>query len=399
MLKRLLAIAFNAVTALFFISLSACAYGPTIRANVPPVVFVHGDGDSPAYWQDMIWRFESNGWPRDHLFALQLPHPKAVAGNPDATLTDSIIKHQLALLTAEVDRVLALTHTKQVVLFGHERGALLVREFILRGGEPLLSHAVLSWPDALPLDVKQKLTLGDLNSAALKGVKTQVFTRADQPDGVFSPADFAASYRFITDTDAASPAIWPQMDLLLGGTVTGMGVSSGDRATAGAHFYNNLPTPKVKLEVFEVQQGTGLRLGPAVYAQAMEIGGQWGPFRAQQGVAYEFVTRAPGYAVTHTYRSAFPRGSQWVNLKTSRIADEDLPAFSIIELERPRGHLDPTVRHIVFDGQTVPPTKITLARLQSRPIVAEIHMEVVERVVGRTWPAKEGHVVRLVFTQ
>ena len=399
MLKRLVTLLFTALSALFFISLSACAYGPTVRAGVPPVGFVHGEGDSAAYWQDMVWRFESNGWPRDHLFALQLPHPKAVAGNSNPEPTGRVVPDQISQLGAQVDSILALTHAKQVVLVGHERGARLIRDFVMRGGEHLVSHAVLSWPDAAAPDANRTLTLADFDSAALKGVKTLVFSRAKQPDGAFSPADFAASYRFITGTDAASPAIWPQLDLLLGGTVTGMGARSGDRAAVGAHFYNNLPTPKAQLEVFEVQRDTGLRLGPAVFAQVLGADGRWGPFRAQQGVAYEFVTRAPGYAVTHTYRSPFPRGSLWLDLKTSRIADEDLPAFSIIELERPRGRLDPTVRHIVFDGQPVPPTKITLNRLQSRPIVAEIHTDLIERVVGRTWPAKESHVVRLALSQ
>jgi len=347
----------------------------------------------------MAWRFESNGRPRNHLFAVQLPHPKLAAGKAGAVLADGTLLDPLALLTAEVTRALALTHAKQVVLVGHERGALLIRDFILGGGEALVSHVVLSWPDAALTNVKQKLTQADFDAAALKGVKTLVFARADQPDGAFSPADFSASYRFITGADAASAAIWPQLDLVLGGTVTGMGARSGDRAVAGSHFYNNLPTPKAQLEVFAVQRDTGLRLGPAVYAQPVGADGRWGPFRAQQGVAYEFVTRAPGYAVTHTYRSPFPRGSEWVHLKTSRIADEDLPAFSIIELERPRGRLDPTVHHTVFDGQSVPPARITLTRLQSRPIVAEIHTDVIERVVGRTWPAKESDVVRLVLGQ
>lgn len=399
MLKRLVALLFTAISVLSFILLSACAYGPTVRSSVPPVVFVHGEGDSAAYWQDMVWRFESNGWPRDHLFALQLPHAKAVAGNINAAPLGSVVTDQLALLTAEVDRILATTHTKQVVLVGHESGAWLIRDFVLRGGEQVVSHAVLSWPDAVQSDPKRKLTLADFDSAAVKGVKTLVFARANQPDGAFSPTDFAASYRFITGADAASPAIWPQLDLLLGGMVTGMGVRSGDRAIAGSHFYNNLPTPNAQLEVFAVQRDTGLRLGPAIFAQSVGADGRWGPFRAQQGVAYEFVTRAPGYAVTHTYRSPFPRGSQGLDLKTSRIADEDLPAFSIIELDRPRGRLDPTVHHIVFDGQPVPPEKITLNRLQSRPIVAEIHTDLIERVVGRTWPAKESHVVRLELGQ
>jgi pimeloyl-ACP methyl ester carboxylesterase len=333
------------------------------------------------------------------LFALQQPHPKAQVGDVTAQAGRNQEAEQLALLTAEVHRVLAQTGAKQLVLIGHGRGALTVRNYILSGGDQTVSHAVLSAPDAPQPGAKASLPLADFDSDALKGVKSLVFANAAQPDGAFSQADFEASYRFITGLPAASPTIWPQVDLVLSGTVTGMGARSGDRATAGAHFYNNLPTPKAQLEIFAVQRHTGLRLGPALYTQSLAADGRWGPFRAEQGVAYEFVTRAPGYAVTHTYRSPFPRGSQWVHLKTSRIADVDLPAFSIIELERHRGRLDSDVHHIVFDGQSVPPAKITLTQLQSRPIAAEIHTDMIERVVGRTWPAKESHVVRLELSQ
>jgi pimeloyl-ACP methyl ester carboxylesterase len=43
----------------------------------PPIVFVHGNGDTAALWYPTIWRFESNGWRREHLFAVDLPYPLA----------------------------------------------------------------------------------------------------------------------------------------------------------------------------------------------------------------------------------------------------------------------------------------------------------------------------------
>ncbi len=53
------------------------------------------------------------------------------------------------------------------------------------------------------------------------------------------------------------------------------------------------------------------------------------------------------------------------------------------------------MRHITFDGQSPSPAKVTLTRLQNRTIEAEIHTDRIERVGGRTWPAKESHVARL----
>ena len=57
--------------------LAACCHHAVAIADRPPIVFVHGNGDSAALWQTTIWRFESNGWPRDRLFALDQPMPLA----------------------------------------------------------------------------------------------------------------------------------------------------------------------------------------------------------------------------------------------------------------------------------------------------------------------------------
>jgi len=40
--------------------LSACASSPGTN-NLPPIVFVHGNGDTAALWTTTLWRFESNG--------------------------------------------------------------------------------------------------------------------------------------------------------------------------------------------------------------------------------------------------------------------------------------------------------------------------------------------------
>jgi triacylglycerol lipase len=55
--------------------LAGCASPPV--AQVPPIVFVHGNGDTAALWQTTLWRFESNGWPRERLHAIDMPYPLA----------------------------------------------------------------------------------------------------------------------------------------------------------------------------------------------------------------------------------------------------------------------------------------------------------------------------------
>jgi triacylglycerol esterase/lipase EstA (alpha/beta hydrolase family) len=57
--------------------LTACAAlpqpTPPPAQALPPVVFVHGNGDSAALWLTTLWRFESNGWPRERLHAVEFP--------------------------------------------------------------------------------------------------------------------------------------------------------------------------------------------------------------------------------------------------------------------------------------------------------------------------------------
>ena len=447
-----------------------CAYGPKVRADAPPIVFVHGNGDSAALWQTTLWRFESNGWPRERLFALQQPYPLARDADAKEQPGRSSTAEHMAFLKAEVDRVLAQTGAKQVVLVGNSRGGYAIRNYIQNGGgDKTVSHAILGgtpnhgvwaipgfregnefsgtgpflkalnepknaagdevtgpvqWltirsdnndkyaqPDGEWIGAKGKPTHVGYDGPALKGAQNSVIARLDHRETSYSPAAFELSYRFITGESPASLQIRPELSIVLDGMVTGMGVNSKDAASAKNNFSNNLPVPGARVEVYAVHDQSGLRTGAPVHTRVVGVDGRWGPFRALPGVPYEFVIRAPGYATTHIYRSPFPRGSNIVHLKLDRIADADLPAFSIIQMVRPRGYLDPTTHHISFDGKSPPPgvavarvagiasSKITLDKPQDRAIAAEFHTDAVERVVGRTWSAKENHVVWLEITQ
>lgn len=446
-----------------------CAYGPRARDDAPPIVFVHGNGDSAAVWQTVLWRFESNGWPRERLFALQQPYPLARDDDGKEQAGRSSSAEHMAFLKAEVARVLARTGARQVVLVGNSRAGLAIRNYIYNGGgDKTVSHAILGgtpnhgvwaipgflegsefsgtgpflkalnsarnaagdevsgpvkWltirsdnndkyaqPDGEWIGAKGKPTQVGYDSPALKGAQNTVIARLDHRETSFSPEAFDATYRFITGQAPPSPAIWPELNIVLDGMVTGMGVHSSDAASASNNFSNNLPVPRAQVEVYAVHYQSGLRVGAPVHSKTVGADGRWGPFTGAPGVPYEFVVRAPGYAISHIYRSPFPRSSDVVHLKADRIADADLPAFAIVQLVRPRGYLDPASHHIRFDEQSPPPgiaaarvaavatSKINLSKLQDRAIAAEFHSDALERVVGRTWPAKENHVVWLEFT-
>src|SRR6266849_1645380 len=46
-------------------------------ADVPPILFVHGNGDHAALWITTLWRMETNGISRDRMFAINFTDPLA----------------------------------------------------------------------------------------------------------------------------------------------------------------------------------------------------------------------------------------------------------------------------------------------------------------------------------
>src|SRR5215468_2366633 len=50
---------------------------PTGASDIPPVLFVHGNGDHAALWITTLWRMESNGIPRERMFAINFTDPQA----------------------------------------------------------------------------------------------------------------------------------------------------------------------------------------------------------------------------------------------------------------------------------------------------------------------------------
>ena len=135
--------------------LAACATRPA-DDTLPPIVFVHGNGDTAALWTTTLWRFETNGWPRDRLVAIDVPYPQARDDDTKPQDGRTSTAQNMQYLAAEVDRVLAATGAKQVVLVANSRGGNAVRDFIANGGGAAkVSHAILGgtpnhgvWADA-----------------------------------------------------------------------------------------------------------------------------------------------------------------------------------------------------------------------------------------------------------
>jgi hypothetical protein len=422
---------------------------------------VHGNGDTAALWQTTVWRFESNGWPRERLHAIDVPYPlsRDEDAKPQAGRT-SAAEH-MAYLKTEVDKMLKATGARQVVLVGNSRGGNAIRNYIYNGGgDKTVSHAILGgtpnhgvwanpgvregsefsgtgpfltalnapknaagdevdgpvrWmtirsdgndkfaqPDGLWIGQKGTPTNVTAAGPELKGARNVVIAGIDHRETSYSPAAFEATYRFITGKAPQTTAITPEKTMVINGKITGLGVNPADPKTG--NFSNNLPLAGAQLEVYATNPATGARTGNALLRKTVAADGQWGPLSIQPGMPHEFVITAPGYATTHLYRSGLPRSSNLIHLRAERMADADKGAEYIVTLTRPRGYLDLARDKMLLDGATPigVPDGAGAASAKVKPAggVRPIAAEFNgEKVTGQTWPAGEGRVVMLEIGQ
>ncbi len=436
------------------LSLSACATGPAAQA-FPPIVFVHGNGDTAALWLTTLWRFESNGWPRERLHAIHLPYPLARDNDERAQPGRSSSTEHREFLAAEVDKVLAATGAKQVVLMANSRGGNAVRSFAMKGGAAKVSHAILGgtpnhgvrfdaisgtgdefngagpflqslnnqggpgvevtlgpqWmtlrsdrndkfaqPEGTWIGAPGKPTGVTFEGPELKGARNVVVPGIDHRETSFGPEAFAAAFEFITGRKPATTGFTPEANVVLDGQVSGMGLNN-DPATGA--FANNLPLAGATVEVYAVNPATGERLGDARHRKTVGSDGRWGPFAADATTHYEFVISAPSYSTLHIYRQPFPRSSSIVNLRADRLLDADKSAGSVLSFFRPRGYFGLPRDRIVFDGQDpapgIPPgvagVAVSKIKLPAGPQRPVVASFNGQQLVGRNWPVAENRLV------
>lgn len=424
-------------------SLGACApFGPGGDAW-PPVVFVHGNGDSAALWQTTLWRFESNGWPRDRLHALDFPYPLARDADDVEQPGRSSTADQMRHLSGQVDRVLARSGARRVVLVGNSRGGYAIRNYVKNGaGAPRVSFAVLGatpnhgiwasemrlasefngrgpfltalnapgpdgnevtpgprWmtlrsddndkyaqPDGRWIGAPGMATHVGHDGPALAGATNVVLAGLDHRELSFHPRAFEQTWHFVTGRAAVRSAIVAEPAPVLDGRIHRPGT--------------NLPMAGVTVQVYEVSPRTGERLGAPALSRVTGPDGRWGPLPARPDAPYEFVVSAPGYAILHVYRSAFPRSSDLVHMRPAPLAEAGREAGSVVTMSRPRGYFDLRRDHMSLDGAEppgIPPgtagvstATLRLPAAPARTVVAQFNGE---RIAVRTWPASDNHVV------
>lgn len=420
------------------VALGGCASIVPGGDRRPPIVFVHGNGDNGAVWTTTFWRFESNGWPRERLHAIDFPLPQARDDDTQPQPGRSSTADQMRYLSRQVDRVLLESGASRVVLIGHSRGGYAIRNYVENGGGAgKVSHVILAatpnhgvWAgDFLPgsefngagpflasLNAPRgsrelEVTAGpkwmtlrsdgndkyaqpdgrwigrpgfatgvDESGPALRGARNVALGPVDHREAGFGPRAFEHMWHFLTGEWPVRAAIVPESAPMLDGRIV--------------RPETNLPMAGVRVEVYEVAPASGERLGGPLHARTTGDDGRWGPMYARPDAPYEFVVTAPGFAEVHYYRSAFPRSSSLVHMRPLMLGDAQRAAGSVVTMTRPRGYFDLQGDRMSLDGAPlpdVPPgvpgvssTTLLLPPGPARTVLAEFNGE---RIAVRTWPA------------
>src|SRR4030081_3376831 len=104
---------------------SAFAQAPPAAPSateVPPILFVHGNGDYAALWITTLWRMESSGVPRDRMFAINFTDPLARTDDSVPQPNRSSTEDQRRELGEAVTELKRRTGASRVALVGNSRG-------------------------------------------------------------------------------------------------------------------------------------------------------------------------------------------------------------------------------------------------------------------------------------
>lgn len=414
-----------------------------------PVVFVHGNGDTAGLWLTTLWRFESNGYPRDRLFALDLRYPTARTKDDTPQAGRSSTADVMEQLAAEVSRVRRLTGAPKVILIAQSRGGNTVRNYLENGGGAAqtaiavlcgaVNHGVIvsdqhlvgsEFNGASPFMRGLNATLGEVVAGVrFATLRSDHNDKYAQPDGrylglpgvstgiSFDAPDLQGASKFILpgvdhrETGYSPDAFATMYGLITGGPPGTKGiiaearpVLSGKISTFEADAPTNIGVAGARVEVFEIAPDSGERRGGAAYRKTTGADGMWGDFVADPKAAYEIVLSTEGFPVTHFYRSAFPRSSEVVNLRPQLFQADDKSAEAVVYMTRPRGYFGIGRDRILLNGQPpggVPAGVPSVSSARMALGATAIPVQGVfndETILARTWPARDGHVSVIELT-
>jgi triacylglycerol lipase len=251
-------------------------------------------------------------------------------------------------------------------------------------------------PDGRHLGLPNVATGIGFDGPELKGAENIVIPNIDHRETGYGWDAFLAMWTVITGKVTTRELATPLSAFDLSGKVSGF--------EAGAP--TNIGISGAKVAVYRVSAETGERIGDAEYSKATGADGTWGPFPGVPATSYEFVIEAPGYPITHVYRSPFVRSSNLVHIRPHVLAKDDAEAGAVVYMTRPRGYFgEGRGDKVELGGKpadgippgiaTVASAKVKLPDGAEQTVVGRFNTET---IAARTWPLQENRVSVIELT-
>ena len=271
-----------------------------------PIIFLHGGSGSAAQFESQAIRFEQNFYPHEYVNVLDYDSSLTLE-----TMAD--IWNRLDQLIADLEEE---TGDDQVDLMGHsmggnvgsgyiesspERAAKVARYVTFDSGSACTDHTPAGVP-TLAIWADHGFHVG----CEMVGATNVVISDCGHVQAASSPDSFAAVYKYLTGFRPLTTYILPQL------------LKPIELAGRAVIFPQNVGVAGASLEIWKVNRSTGARIGSAPAAvYAIDATGNWGPFRAKMGQAYEFDIVRAGQPDHSSYYEPFIRSDYLIRLLTS----------------------------------------------------------------------------------
>lgn len=281
----------------------SCKKNEVEKSDNIPLVFVHGYLGSGDSYEWIAKRFIANGYDKNRIYTFDW---NTLGGNNQNTLP----------LEVFIGEILKQTGAEKVNLVGHSLGGGLSYNYCSKEkNQDKVAHLILIAPfieeeKTIPFNTIPTFQIwSDMdyvvpNIDSINGASNLVISGVDHNEIAACEQSFIAIYKFIFGKNPDILVPIKESNITLSGKLVS--------------FVENIVLPTAKLEIYEVDKNTGIRLNQnPVYLQSVS-NGSWGPFAAKTDTYYEFVvsSKEKGVRPIHYFREPFNNSDKFVYLRT-----------------------------------------------------------------------------------
>jgi pimeloyl-ACP methyl ester carboxylesterase len=271
------------------------------RAKPPldPIIFVHGGSGSGAQFESQAMRFASNGYPERYIAVLEY----------DSSQINTILPAVHAELDALIASLKAQTGRAKVDLLGHSLGTFVSQTYLATPARAAnVAHYVNidGGSASAPPGGVPTLALwagADPPVGSITGAINVTLAGQEHIEAATSPEAFAEMYSFFRGSPPATTDVVAEpAGLTISGQVN--------------FFPSNVGIAGARLEIWEVDGGTGLRIGgEPLAARVIDTTGDWGPIDdVEAGRYYELAVLREGEVDVRFFYEPFLRSDRLIRL-------------------------------------------------------------------------------------